>query len=30
LSLVTGFSSKGGAAMVPAIMMVTTHPSRIV
>jgi hypothetical protein len=30
VSLVIGFSSRDGAAIVPAVVMVTTPPSRIV
>jgi hypothetical protein len=27
---VEGFSSRGGAAIIPAVVMAITHPSRIV
>jgi hypothetical protein len=30
VSFVKGFSSEGDAAIVPTVMMATTHPSRIV
>jgi hypothetical protein len=30
VSFVEGFCSGGGAAIVPAAVMVTTHPSRLV